>query len=94
MKKIRSKAVIVRPTSKKAARNTFEDVLALIESSRTRAVSAVNTILIDLCWSIGEHISRKISEDGWGKGTVRSWLSLFRSASQIREGTRLVIFGG
>jgi predicted nuclease of restriction endonuclease-like (RecB) superfamily len=70
MKKVRSKGVIVRATAKKSARGTFDDVLALIESSRTRAVSAVNTILIDLYWSIGEHISRKISEDGWGKGTV------------------------
>jgi predicted nuclease of restriction endonuclease-like (RecB) superfamily len=26
--------------------------------------------LIELYWTIGEHIARKIAEDGWGKGTV------------------------
>ena len=47
-------------------------MLGLIEAARTRAVAAVNTTLIDLYWSIGEYISRKIAEDGWGKGTVEA----------------------
>ena len=46
----------------------FGTVLGLIEAARTRAVAAVNTTLIDLYWSIGEHISRKTAQDGWGKG--------------------------
>jgi len=31
---------------------------------------AVNGELIDLYWSIGEHISDRVLEKGWGKGTV------------------------
>ena len=48
----------------------FDEVLVLIETARTHAVAAVNTVLIDLYWSIGKYISRKIAMDGWGQGTV------------------------
>jgi len=48
----------------------FDHVLTLIDAARTRAVAAVNTTLIDLYWSIGEHITNKIANDGWGQGTV------------------------
>ncbi len=50
----------------------FDSVLKLIETARTRAVTAVNTTLIELYWSIGEFIQRKIADDGWGKGTVEA----------------------
>ncbi len=48
----------------------FDAVLGLIEAARTKAYAAVNTTLIELYWSIGQYISRKAAEDGWGKGTV------------------------
>ena len=48
----------------------FDVVVDLIQAARTRAVFTVNTTLIELYWSIGEHLSRKIAEDGWGEGTV------------------------
>lgn len=35
----------------------------------TRTV-AFNTTMIELYWSIGEFIQRKITDDGWGEGTV------------------------
>jgi predicted nuclease of restriction endonuclease-like (RecB) superfamily len=57
-------------TTQATARDEFEDVLKLIEAARTRAYAAVNTALIDLYWSLGEYINRKIAQDGWGKGTV------------------------
>jgi predicted nuclease of restriction endonuclease-like (RecB) superfamily len=50
----------------------FDEVVRLIEASRVRAMAVVNTALIDLYWSIGEYISRRIAADGWGKGTVES----------------------
>jgi hypothetical protein len=59
-------------TSKSPSVADFDEVLALIDAARTRAVSAVNKTLIDLYWAIGEHISRKIADDGWGKGTVQA----------------------
>ena len=50
----------------------FDTVVRLIDAARTRAVAAVNTTLIELYWSIGEYISRKIANEGWGKSTVES----------------------
>lgn len=45
-------------------------VLDLIESARTRAVAAVNSALVDLYWSIGQQISRRVADEEWGRGTV------------------------
>jgi predicted nuclease of restriction endonuclease-like (RecB) superfamily len=50
----------------------FDVVLGLIEAARTKAVAAVNTTLIDLYWSIGQYISQKTADEGWGKGTVET----------------------
>jgi predicted nuclease of restriction endonuclease-like (RecB) superfamily len=49
----------------------FDVVLEMIAAARAKAITAVNTTLIDLYWNIGQYISRKIAEDGWGKGTVQ-----------------------
>jgi predicted nuclease of restriction endonuclease-like (RecB) superfamily len=66
------KTVLARRTSRDEVSSAgFDDVLALIEAARARAFAAVNTGLIDLYWSIGEHIAKKIANDGWGKGTVQ-----------------------
>lgn len=56
----------------------FDEVLRLIDAARGRAVAAVNKELIDLYWSIGEYISRKIAADGWGKGTVETLAEYIR----------------
>ena len=48
----------------------FDEVLRLIDAARTRALATVNTQLIDLYWSIGEYISRRVAAAGWGRGTV------------------------
>lgn len=56
----------------------FDQVLQLIDVARGRAVAAVNKELIDLYWSIGEYISRKIAADGWGKGTVEALAEYIR----------------
>lgn len=48
----------------------FVEVVHLIECARQRAFQSVNTALIDLYWQVGEYISHRIAEDGWGKGTV------------------------
>ena len=50
----------------------FEEIVGLIEQSRLRAAQAVNTTLIELYWSVGKYISRKIQLAGWGKGTVQA----------------------
>lgn len=71
-------ASIVGPASAAAAETGFEEVLRLIDAARVRAVAAVNTALIDLYWAVGEHISRRIAGDGWGKGTVEELAGYIR----------------
>ena len=51
---------------------TFAEVVEMIQAARARALSAVNTTLLQLYWSIGEYISQKVADDGWGEGTVEA----------------------
>jgi predicted nuclease of restriction endonuclease-like (RecB) superfamily len=48
----------------------FDEVVALIDAARARAVAAVNHELVDLYWQVGEYISRKIETAAWGDGVV------------------------
>jgi predicted nuclease of restriction endonuclease-like (RecB) superfamily len=68
-------STVMRATAGLASRADFDEVLAMIEAARARALSMANTTLIDLYWTIGKHITRKIANDGWGKGTVRALAS-------------------
>ena len=61
-------------------------MLRLIDAARSRAFSAVNKELIDLYWSIGEHISGKIASEGWGKGTVESLAEYIRKRQPNARG--------
>ncbi len=57
----------------------FSEVLGIIRAGRAKAYEAVNVALIDTYWAVGEHLSRKVAEGGWGKGIVRElseWLTL------------------
>ena len=42
-----------------------------------RAITSVNTTLIELYQSSGEHISRKATEQGWGEGTDEALIELW-----------------
>jgi predicted nuclease of restriction endonuclease-like (RecB) superfamily len=59
----------------------FAEIVELIASSREHAFQAVNTVLIDLYWKVGEIISHKIEAAEWGDGTVDK-LSLYISQTQ------------
>ncbi|MFJ4347301.1 YhcG family protein [Pseudomonas sp. NPDC089401] len=48
----------------------FEEVLALIQGARQRAVQAVNSQLIELYWQVGAYISRKLEASEWGDSVV------------------------
>lgn len=50
----------------------FAEVVEMIQASRSRALAAVNTALIDLYWRIGEYISRKLETAAWGEGVVEA----------------------
>lgn len=53
-----------------AQERAFGEVVSLIQSSRSRTLAAVNTALVDRYWQVGEAISRRIENDGWGRSTV------------------------
>jgi len=56
----------------------FAEILRIIHAGRARAFEAVNVALIDTYWAVGAHLSRKVSEGGWGKGVVQelaTWLA-------------------
>jgi hypothetical protein len=50
----------------------LDAVLRLIDEARARALTAVNTALMDLYWALGEYLSRRVADDGWGQGTVEA----------------------
>ncbi len=75
MSKSSQRAKAIRPakvTRRGASSADFDEVIALIESARSRAFAAVNQELFELYWQVGQYISRKIADDGWGDGTVES----------------------
>jgi predicted nuclease of restriction endonuclease-like (RecB) superfamily len=69
-KKALRRAVVAEAVVEPPPQAGFDEVLQLIDSARARAVAAANTMLIELYWNIGEHISRRVAAEGWGQGTV------------------------
>ena len=64
-KRAKRKALVKTTRSSPAG---FDEVIGLINADRSRAVAAVNTALMDLYWSIGEHISRREATAPWPVG--------------------------
>lgn len=48
----------------------FAEIVQLIDACQVRALQAVNTVLIDLYWQIGQSISHRLAASEWGEGTV------------------------
>ena len=63
----------------------FAEIVALIATSEQNAYRAVNTVLVDLYWQVGEYISRKIEAAEWGSGTVEN---LARFIARTHPGVR------
>jgi predicted nuclease of restriction endonuclease-like (RecB) superfamily len=62
--------VTVSRSMKKDYQNDFATIYQMITSATSRAWQQVNTVLIDLYWSIGKYVSEKVESDGWGKSIV------------------------
>jgi predicted nuclease of restriction endonuclease-like (RecB) superfamily len=69
-KKAPRKTAIKRGAIASPSQAEFDEVLALIDAAKARALAAVNTTLIDLYWQLGEYISHKIAAATWGQRTV------------------------
>lgn len=54
----------------KTLENQFSEIVELIRKSRTALLSIVNEGTIDLYWHLGQNLSHRIEQDGWGKSTV------------------------
>ena len=50
--------------------DAFAEVLGHIQQTRQRVFAQANTALIDLYWRIGQTLSHKVAQGGWGKGVV------------------------
>jgi len=48
----------------------FSEIIAIIEQSRVNAFRAVNHEFISMYWNVGEYISKKVKDSGWGKSVV------------------------
>ena len=44
----------------------------MIADARRKAAYQVNATMIDLYWGIGEFVSHKAVQDGWGRSTVKA----------------------
>jgi len=53
----------------------FAEVVEMIQTTRGRVLTAVNTALVDLYWRVGEYISRKLETAAWGEGVVEALAS-------------------
>ncbi len=49
----------------------FAEIIDLIKRAQFSAFHAINKELINLYWEIGEYISKRTMQEGWGKSTVQ-----------------------
>jgi hypothetical protein len=57
----------------------FDEVIAMIERAREKAFSAVNHEVIDMYWDIGEYVSSRVNDGGWGKSVVEEFSRYIRA---------------
>jgi len=56
----------------------FAEVLGIIRAGGAKAFMAINVAMIDTYWAVGELLSNKVANAGWGKGVVEElarWLA-------------------
>jgi predicted nuclease of restriction endonuclease-like (RecB) superfamily len=64
----------------------FAEVLSHIQQTRQRVFAQANTALIDLYWRIGQMLSQKVAQAGWGKGVITELASYITSADPSIKG--------
>ena len=72
---------------------TFSEITRLIAESQEKAIRSANTVLIDLYWTVGEIIGRKIASAEWGDAVVPKLASYIeRTQPGLRGFTRANLF--
>jgi hypothetical protein len=51
--------------------NDFSKIVQLIKTAQSRALSSVNSELVNLYWQVGQYVSRQLENTTWGDGTVK-----------------------
>jgi predicted nuclease of restriction endonuclease-like (RecB) superfamily len=52
-------------------KDSFDELLILIQKARQVAYTQANQVLMELYWSVGEYISYKTKNESWGRGVVK-----------------------
>jgi len=50
--------------------NDFLQIVQLIQATRYRALSSINSELVNLYWQVGQYVSTRLEKASWGDGTV------------------------
>lgn len=67
-------------------RQSFHDILIMIQDARIKIAKTVNNGLIDLYWNIGKYISNKTKMEGWGNGTVQNLSEFLKETEPNSKG--------
>ena len=59
--------------------NAFDEVIPIIDNARESAFRAVNRELINMYWEIGEYVSQRVANGGWGKSVVKEFSEFIQS---------------
>jgi predicted nuclease of restriction endonuclease-like (RecB) superfamily len=64
----------------------FTDIIHLIKQSRSKAIAAVNTEMINLYWNIGQYIHNRIETEEWGKSVVKELADFLQKSEPDLKG--------
>ncbi|MGO4770905.1 YhcG family protein [Flavobacterium sp. W22_SRS_FK3] len=64
----------------------FIDIIQLIKQSRSNAIAAVNTEMINLYWNIGQYIHNRIETAQWGKSVVKELADFLQKSEPDLKG--------
>ncbi|SHG79114.1 PDDEXK nuclease domain-containing protein [Flavobacterium aquidurense] len=64
----------------------FNDIIQLIKQSRSKAIAAVNTEMINLYWNIGQYIHNRLETAEWGKSVVKELANFLQRSEPDLKG--------
>ena len=59
----------------------FDEIISIIDNARTRTLKAVNAELIQVCWSVGEYLSVRCANSGFGDKVIDEVASFVTQAN-------------
>ena len=64
----------------------FSDIIQLIKQSRSKAIAAVNTEMINLYWNIGQYIYIRLENQQWGQSVVTELAQFLKNTEPELKG--------